>query len=254
LRRFCRSVQTSPKQGACQALGHETELQLKEGALAPRWHTATLVALMLAVAITGTLLQRHGSPPVSVAPAVGSRFLSQYLPILSVNWGLLLYVSRLFRTRNALPDLLEAHWQSWARAAVDLTLALGACLVILLLQVLYTRHFGVGRSAAVSALLPSTGAERLSWVLVAVSVGFCEEVVFRGYLQTQLAAFTGSASVGIALQAALFGIAHAEQGWNMAPCIAGYGVIFGVLARVRRSLWPGIASHIAIDLLSGFWR
>lgn len=235
-------------------LGHETELRLKEGALAPRWHTAMLVALMLAVAISGTLLQRHGALQGAAAPTVGSRILAQYLPILSVNWGLVLYVSRLFRTRNALPDLLGQRWQNWPRAAVDLTLALAACLVILMLQGLYARHFGVGRSAAVAALLPSTEAERLIWVLVALSVGFCEEVVFRGYLQTQLAAFTGSASAGLALQALLFGIAHAEQGWPMALCIAGYGVVFGVLTRVRGSLWPGIASHIAIDLLSGFRR
>lgn len=235
-------------------MGHETELGVKERARAPRWHTVALVGLMLAVALSGTLLQRHGSAQGVAAPAAGSRILSQYLPILSVNWALVLYVSRLFRTRNALPDLLGRRWRSWSRAAVDLTLALAACLVIQLLQVLYARHFGTGRSAAVSALLPSTEAERLIWVLVAVSVGFCEEVVFRGYLQTQLAACTGSTSAGVALQAALFGIAHAEQGWAMALCIASYGVIFGVLARLRRSLLPGIASHIAIDLLSGFWR
>ena len=235
-------------------MGHETELRVKAGALAPRWHTATLIALMLAVAISGTLLQRHGALQGAPTRAVGSRIFAQYLPVLSVNWGLVLYVSRLFRTRNALPDLLGRRWQSWRRAAVDLTLALGVCLAIQLLQALYVRHFGVGRSAAVAALLPSTGAERLIWVFVAVSVGFCEEVVFRGYLQAQLAAFSGSVGVGIALQAALFGIAHAEQGWPMALCIAGYGVILGVLARVRGSLWPGIVSHVAIDLLSGFWR
>lgn len=235
-------------------MGHETELGVKERALAPRWHTAILVALMLAVAISGSLLQRRGLSPGATLTAAGSRALSQYLPILSVNWGLVLYVSRLFRSRNALPDLLGRRWLSWGRAAVDLAFALAVCCLILLLNVLCARHFGAGRSAAVSVLLPSTGAERLIWVLVAVSVGFCEEVVFRGYLQTQLAAFTGSTNVGVALQAALFGIAHAEQGWTMALCITGYGVIFGVLARVRGSLWPGIASHVAIDLLSGFWR
>jgi membrane protease YdiL (CAAX protease family) len=235
-------------------VGDETELGMKERALAPRWHTAVLVGLMLAVAISGTLLQRHGVSPGAMTAARGSRVLSQYLPILSVNWGLVLYVSRLFRYRNALRDLLGPHWRSWRRAAGDLALASAAGLVIVLLNALYARYFGAGRSAAASALLPSTGAERLIWVLVAVSVGFCEEVVFRGYLQTQLAAFTGSASVGIGLQAILFGIAHAEQGSAMALCIAGYGVIFGVLARLCGSLWPGIACHIAIDLLSGFWR
>jgi hypothetical protein len=91
-------------------------------------------------------------------------------------------------------------------------------------------------------------------VLLAVSVGFCEEVVFRGYLQTQLTAFTGSRGLGIVLQAALFGIAHAEQGGASALRITGYGIILGGLAQLRRSLLPGIVSHVAIDLVSGFWR
>src|SRR5450432_4307866 len=120
LRRFLAKRATLTKQGACQALGHETELRVKAGALAPRWHTATLVALMLAVAISGTLLQRHGALRGGAMPAAGSRIFAQYMPVLSVNWGLVWYVSRLFRTRNALPDLLG---QSWRRAAVDLTLA-----------------------------------------------------------------------------------------------------------------------------------
>jgi membrane protease YdiL (CAAX protease family) len=166
----------------------------------------------------------------------------------------LLYVARLFRTHNALPELLGRRWASGARAAVDLVLAASACVLIQLLQVTFTQHSEVGRNAAIAALLPSTEAERLAWVLVAVSVGFCEEVVFRGYLQTQLAAFTGSKILGIVLQAALFGIAHAEQGLPAALHIACYGLILGALAQLRRSLLPGIATHVAIDLLSGFWR
>jgi membrane protease YdiL (CAAX protease family) len=237
-------------------LEHDHESQHGARELAPRWHTALLVGLMLAVAISGTLLQQFAAPHAGAVskPVPNARIASQYLPLLCVNWGLLLYVSRLFRVRNALPDLLGERWHSARRASSDLALAVAACALIQVLEALLAQHGGAGRNAAVSALLPSTGAERLSWVLVAVSVGFCEEVVFRGYLQTQLAAFTGSASVGIAMQAALFGIAHAEQGLAAALRIAGYGLLFGLLAHFRRSLRPGIASHILIDLLGGFWR
>jgi membrane protease YdiL (CAAX protease family) len=234
------------------------EVEPRAPALAPRWHTALLVALMLAVAVTGTLLQRSGAPIPAAHPAPaahpGSRIVFQYLPILCVNWGLLLYVARLFRRHNALPELLGRRWSGGARAAVDLVLAASACVLIQLLQVTFTQHPEVGRNAAISALLPSAEAERLVWVLVAFSVGFCEEVVFRGYLQTQLAAFTGSTALGIVLQAALFGIAHAEQGGAAALRIACYGLILGGLAQLRRSLLPGIASHVAIDLVTGYWR
>jgi membrane protease YdiL (CAAX protease family) len=103
----------------------------------------------------------------------------------------------------------------------------------------------------VLAILPHTGAERIAWVVVAASVGFCEEVVYRGYLQTQLAGWTGNVAAAIVAQAALFGLAHGEQGAAVAARFALYGVGFGVLARWRGSLAPGIVCHIGVDLAGG---
>ena len=221
--------------------------------LAPRWHTALLVLLLLCVALCGTLLQHYATPGPALPAATNGLIYSRYLPLLLVNGGLVLYTCRLFRAHSALPSLLGQRWHSLWRATVDVLLALLACALIQGLEAASVQHFGAGRNAAVSALLPSTEAERLVWLLVAVSVGFCEEVVYRGYLQTQLAAFTGSVRAGVALQAVLFGIAHAEQGGGSALRIAGYGLVFGVLAQLRRSLLPSIVSHIVIDVAAGFW-
>jgi membrane protease YdiL (CAAX protease family) len=227
------------------------------GALAPRWHTAALVALLLTVAFTGTLLQHCASPPGAsraVSPASGSRIFVLYLPLLIVNGGLALYCCRLFRRHNALPALLGHRWPSPARACGDLALALLGCAFVACVELVCARLFGVGHNAAISALLPNTGVERLAWVLVAVSVGFCEEVVYRGYLQTQLSAFTGHPTFGVVLQALLFGLAHLEQGPYAASRIAIYGLVFGGLAWARRSLLPGILCHVGIDLVSGLLR
>ena len=224
------------------------------GALASRWHTSALVGVIIAVAVTGALWKalgaQHAVIPAGRAPA-NARIGAQYLPLLLVNWGLVLYVSRLFRAHNALPDLLGRRWQSLARAGLDLALALVAGLLIFLLEALSAHCVGVGRNAAVSALLPQSMAERCVWVLVAVSVGFSEEVVYRGYLQSQLSACARSPSAGLALQALLFGIAHSEQGVAAAVRIGIYGLVFGGLARLRSSLLPGIACHIGIDIVGG---
>ena len=231
--------------------------QAEAPGLASGWHTAALVGLILAVAITGTSLQASAAPgatEVRLNAAPGSRILSQYLPLLLVNWGLVLYVSRLFRTHNALPALLGRRWHGARQAVVDLALALAVFAFVELFEALAARTLSAGRNAALSALLPSTGAERLTWLLVALSVGFCEEVVYRGYLQRQLGALTGRAGLGIAFSAILFGVAHAEQGVGSALRIAGYGLALGVLAHARRSLRPGIACHVAIDLVSALWR
>ena len=224
--------------------------------LAPLAHTAALVAVMLAVAVTGTLLQ-HAGAPVEAHPAaeggLGPRILRQYLPLLLVNGLLVLYVARLFRPRNVLPELLGRRWQTPADVGVDLLYASLGFVLICAVETL-TRPLFAGRNAAVSALLPSTGAERLTWLLVASVVGFCEEVVFRGYLQTQLGALTRRPVLGLLLQALLFGLAHLEQGAAAASRVGIYGLILGVLARHRASLLPGIACHVAIDLVSGLQR
>jgi uncharacterized protein len=243
---------SSSKQGACQPLGIETETSHDERELAPLWHTAALIAVMLAVAAVGTLLQHAGVPELAspASKASGARIFSQYLPLLLVNGLLVLYVARLFRPRNVLRHLLGRCWRGPEAALLDLlcaSLALGAIVAIEAL----TAPLFLGRNAAVSALLPSTGAERLTWILVAATVGFCEEVVYRGYLQTQLSAFTRNPLLGLLLQAALFGLAHLEQGGGAAWRIAVYGLILGALVRYRGSLLPAVVCHIAIDLASG---
>jgi membrane protease YdiL (CAAX protease family) len=78
--------------------------------------------------------------------------------------------------------------------------------------------------------------------------------VYRGYLRVQLGAFTGRPSLGVLLQALLFGIAHLEQGAANAARLGIYGIGLGAVARWRRSLLPVIVCHVAIDVLSGLVR
>jgi len=208
--------------------------------------------LILAVAITGSLLQQAG--PLPPLPADKAPLLEliwrQYLPLLLVNGLLVSYVARLFRARNVLPDLLGRRWRTPADAGLDLLYALSAFVLICSLEAL-TRPLFAGRNAAVAALLPSTGAERLTWLLVASVVGFSEEVVYRGYLRAQLGALTRSPGLGLVLQAVLFGLAHLEQGAGAAFRVGVYGLILGLVARQRASLLPCIVCHVGIDLASG---
>ncbi len=106
-------------------------------------------------------------------------------------------------------------------------------------------HAGASR-----AMAPHTVAERTIWVLVAVSVGVSEELVYRGYLQKQLGAFTGRASLGVILQACLFAVAHANQGARGAAIIGAYGLVFGIVAAWRQSLAAVILCHVAIDMMA----
>jgi len=236
-------------------LGTETEAReivRVEPPLASLGHTAALVGVILAVAITGSLLPHTGAPQASFA-AGSSRIWQRYLPLLLVNGLLVLYVARLFRQRSALFQLLGRSVRGAADVLVDLLCASLVFVLIVALEALL-QPLLAGRNAALSALLPSTEAERLTWLLVASIVGFCEEVVYRGYLQTQLSAFTRSARLGVLFQAMLFGLAHLEQGAGAATRMAIYGLLLGALARYRGRLLPGIACHIGVDLASGLVR
>jgi uncharacterized protein len=211
----------------------------------PIWHPLALIALIVSVAATGILLQR-GLVPAPV-PA-GSRILDVYLPLLLVQWSLFFYVTRVAQPPGTTWVLVGERWRTVRRALGDIGLAIGFACVIALAHGLLARESG-----EVSALLPITPAERVAWILVACSVGICEEVVFRGYLQSWLRWLTSSASLGVVLQALLFGLAHAEQGLSGVALAALYAVGFGSLAYARNSLIPGILAHIGVDLCAGWF-
>ena len=95
------------------------------------------------------------------------------------------------------------------------------------------------RNRILVAVLNGTHA----WVallLVAVTPGVCEELLFRGFVQTRLVQRFGPA-LGILVAAALFAAMHMHpmQSFIVFPV----GVLFGVLAWASRSVVPSMAAH-----------
>jgi membrane protease YdiL (CAAX protease family) len=226
-----------------------SELASARTPLAPRWHTALLISLMLLVAILGSILAMRGA--LVNAPAPSSRIPYAYLPTFIVEWAMAIYVFRIGRPKSALSELIGIKWTSAHRMLVDLAFAFALFVLIDGAELVYAHVSGAKESAAALAILPTNTAERIAWCVLAASVGFCEEVIYRGYLNVQIAAFSRSIAIGVIGQAILFGIAHGEQGWPTAFRFAIYGGAFGVVAVHRKSLLPGIACHIAIDISSG---
>ena len=103
----------------------------------------------------------------------------------------------------------------------------------------------------VQVIMPRSPVEMLVWVLLSISAGFCEEFVFRGYLQKQFLSLTGSDAAAIAMQALIFGTAHLYQGMKGLVIVTIYGALFGILAVVRKSLRPGMIQHALQDSLAG---
>src|SRR5205085_544141 len=104
---------------------------------------------------------------------------------------------------------------------------------------------------ALGFLIPGNAFEVALWIVLSATAGFCEEVIFRGYLQRQFAAVTQRAWGGIVLSAVVFGFAHGYEGPRRMLLIAVYGAMFGVLAHYRKSLVPGMLAHAWHDSFAG---
>ena len=115
----------------------------------------------------------------------------------------------------------------------------------------WARWLGPGHAASISPLVPHGIAEGVLWVLLSITAGISEELVFRGYLQRQLTAFTGRTSLALLLQVTVFGIAHGYQGVQACLVIAIYGALFTLLALWRKSLSPGMIAHAWTDIAGG---
>jgi len=100
-------------------------------------------------------------------------------------------------------------------------------------------------------LLPQSPLEIALYLMLSLTAGFCEEVIFRGYLQRQFTALTRASAGGIALQGIVFGLGHGYQGWKFMLLIAVYGTTIGLLAHWRHSLRPGMILHFVQDGAGG---
>ena len=85
---------------------------------------------------------------------------------------------------------------------------------------------------------------------VSLSAGFCEELVFRGYLTRQFSGWTGSRAAGILLQGVVFGLAHTYYRLVMVAIMV-LAWLLGLLAQWRRSLLPGMLFQGLQDCLGG---
>lgn len=220
-------------------------------AIAPAWHTAALVGLILAVALGGTLL---GGDVRFETPGSETSRIGLYVSVIATNLALAAYVCRFDATGGVFVSLLGKRWRTLGRALGDVGLAIIAVIGVCGVEAAWQHFFGSSRAESAIAMLPVTPLERGVWCVVALCVAVSEELVYRGYLQTQLTHFTRLAPAGVVLQAVLFALAHANQGAAVMIRFLGYGVTFGALALSRKSLLPTMICHAVLDLAAGLGR
>lgn len=104
--------------------------------------------------------------------------------------------------------------------------------------------------AALPGFLPNTGAERAAFVLVSLTAGVCEEILYRGFLIRFLHAGAPTLPILAALAASsvAFGLSHAYQGLRGMVTTMVAGFLMGALFLLSGSLAAVMALHALMDL------
>lgn len=124
------------------------------------------------------------------------------------------------------------------------------------------RHRSLARSAAAAGFLPRTRSEHAGWIWLSITAGFCEEIIYRGFLLAYALAWVAgefgvpnsahpAAWAAAVLVSLAFGASHLYQGPRDALKVTLYGSSLSFLYVLSGSLWPSILLHMFVDLHEG---
>jgi len=116
-------------------------------------------------------------------------------------------------------------------------------------------EFGIGLAAgAVMVLLATVLRPPVSpWpnvfiILAALTAGFCEEFLFRGFLITLISRAGLGRVAQVGLSAVAFAVGHCYAGpWGVAWA-AFAGLVFGSISVWRGNVWAPVTAHILVDM------
>jgi membrane protease YdiL (CAAX protease family) len=146
------------------------------------------------------------------------------------------------------------NWEYTLWLLVEVVVLLPIVIIVLRYRIAKTQQPGLARLILdVKELLPHTAYERRLWLLISITAGICEEIVFRGFLPVYffvLGNFFGlqvPLVVSVILSSILFGFAHIYQGWRGALGAIVVGATLAYLYIYTNSLMLPIIFHILID-------
>jgi uncharacterized protein len=99
--------------------------------------------------------------------------------------------------------------------------------------------------------LPNRLLEWILFIIMVLTTGTCEEILYRGWLINFLTVLTSSKWIGVLISSSIFGLAHAYQGKQGVISSSIIGLIFGITFIFVQSLIPGQIMHFAINLTNG---
>jgi uncharacterized protein len=215
-------------------------------AVAATWHT-----LIVLLALFGfSFASAHAGSLTPFGPKIGRAF--GYIVVIVFEWAVVAFIwFGLGRRGIRIADLVGGNW---ARSIYILRdIAIAVAFLIAAAGVLSGLDYFVktAPNQAIRNLLPQGPIEVVLFLATSLTAGFCEELIYRGYLQRQFTGLTHTVAGGIVLQAIAFALTHGYQGWKFVLLIAVLATMLGLLAHWRRSLRPGMIAHALQDGITG---
>jgi membrane protease YdiL (CAAX protease family) len=220
--------------------------------MSSRRHFAMVVLLLVTVG-TATLIIHLTSDHGHSEFQSGQR-LPIYFRVVVLEWLLFAYVaSGIRREGRTVGSVIVSRtgeapgWVSCVASGVGAAIvwmAIGAAMMTVLRPAIEELHF-------IQSFLPHASKERVGFSVMTLTAGFCEEFIYRGYLQEQFLRLTRSMTLAIVLQAALFAILHVTLPWKFAVSAAGMALFLGALVAWKKTLFPAMLAHTLVNLLGG---
>jgi hypothetical protein len=192
--------------------------------------------------------------PEALHGSVAQRFLLSISGGLIGEWLFVIVLWLLLRSRNqSFRDLGTwrfGNWDAWGLALLLAGLSIGNNL-----RFLPRMHIPI-----VNAFAPS-GFHLAAAIALGITAGFCEEVLFRGFLMTEFASAGYGKVAQVILPGVAFGFAHVGYAVHGIIAAAGImiptallGMMWGVAYLLgRRALVPCIVAHFLNDSTALPW-
>lgn len=203
------------------------------------WLVSRFITLTVPAAV-------HGSPE--------QRFLLWLMGGMIVEWSFILLLWFALRARgSSFKDLgvwRMGRWSAWVVALAIAALSIGSSL-----RFLPRMHIPISY-----AFMPP-GFHLVAALLMGITAGFCEEVLFRAFLMTEFARAGYDKVMQVLIPGFAFGLSHAgylNQGFlpwlGIALPTALVGMIWGIAYLMgRRGLVPAIVAHFLNDATALPW-
>jgi hypothetical protein len=219
---------------------------IERRAVAPAWHTVVLLLILFSFSFASA----HAGGLTPFGSKIDRAF--SYVVVIIYEWTVVAFIRFGARRRGVRISALVGG--SWSRPIHFLRdIAIAVAFLIVSSGVLSGLDYFVkaAPNQAIHNLLPKGPLELALFLATSLTAGFCEELIYRGYLQRQFSALTHAVTGGIVLQAIAFALSHSYQGWKYMLLITVLAAMLGLLAHWRRSLRPGMIAHALQDGITG---